>query len=95
MSGSRVPQAVGAAVGAALLLFCATPSAGATTEPFETVTIDSTGHVAPDGALSLSGTYRCLGGNGPTFVSSSLSRGDSRVREGVATARRGARIRSF
>lgn len=80
---SQVPRVLGAAAGAALLLFCAAPSAGATTEPFETVTIDPTGHVAQDGALTLSGTYRCLGGNGPVLVSSSLQQGDSGVRKGV------------
>ncbi|MFF6783907.1 DUF6299 family protein [Streptomyces sp. NPDC012510] len=80
---SQVPRVLGAAAGAALLLFSTAPSAGATIEPFETVTIDPTGYVAPDGALTLSGTYRCLGGNGPVFVSSSLQQGDSRVRKGV------------
>ncbi|UUU30308.1 DUF6299 family protein [Streptomyces sp. CA-210063] len=80
---SRVPRIAGAAVGAALLLFSAAPSAGATSGSFETVTIDPTGYVAPDGTLRLSGTYRCLGGDGPVFVSSSLAQGDSRVRRGV------------
>jgi hypothetical protein len=62
---SQVPRVLGAAAGAALLLFCAAPSAGATIEPFETVTIDlidlidpidPTGHAVPDGTLTLSGT---------------------------------------
>ncbi|MFE7842326.1 DUF6299 family protein [Streptomyces sp. NPDC057474] len=72
-----------AAAGAALLLFSAAPSAGATIEPFETVTVDPTGYVASDGTLTLSGTYRCLGGNGPVFVSSSLQQGRNGVRKGV------------
>ncbi|WP_215449627.1 DUF6299 family protein [Streptomyces sp. ATCC 21386] len=80
---ARVPRLLGAAAGAALLVLAAAPSAGATTEPFETVTIDPTGVVAPDGTLTLSGTYRCLGGNGPVFVSSSLQQGESHVRKGV------------
>lgn len=79
---SQVPRVLGAAAGAALSLFSAAPSAGATIEPFETVTIDPTGYVAPDGALTLSGTYRCLGGNGPVFVSSSLQQGGSSVHKG-------------
>ncbi|ULR54054.1 DUF6299 family protein [Streptomyces deccanensis] len=80
---ARVPRLLGAAGGAALLLLAAAPSAGATIEPSETVTIDPTGLVAPDGTLTLSGTYRCLGGNGPVFVSSSLQQGESQVRKGV------------
>ncbi|WP_371576185.1 DUF6299 family protein [Streptomyces sp. NBC_01314] len=80
---SQVPRVLGAAAGAALLLFSAAPSAGATSEPSETLTIDPTGYVAPDGTLTLSGTYRCLGSNGPVFVSSLLQQGDSRVRQGV------------
>ncbi|MFF9773636.1 DUF6299 family protein [Streptomyces sp. NPDC013978] len=80
---ARVPRLLGAAGGAALLPLAAAPSAGATIEPSETVTIDPTGLVAPDGTLTLSGTYRCLGGNGPVFVSSSLQQGESQVRKGV------------
>ncbi|MEI5521242.1 DUF6299 family protein [Streptomyces brasiliscabiei] len=83
MFRTPVPRAAGAALGAALFLLAAVPSAGAAGEPSETVTIDPTGTVAPDGRLTLSGTYRCLGGNGPVFVSSSLQQGDSRVRKGV------------
>ncbi|WP_060906191.1 DUF6299 family protein [Streptomyces scabiei] len=80
---SQVPRVLGAAAGAALLLFSAAPPAGATIEASETLTIDPIGSVAPDGTVTLSGTYRCLGANGPVFVSSSLQQGDSRVRKGV------------
>ncbi|MDX2523225.1 DUF6299 family protein [Streptomyces europaeiscabiei] len=80
---SQVPRVLGAAAGAALLLFSAAPPAGAANEASETLTIDRTGYVAPDGTLTLSGTYRCLGAGGPVFVSSSLQQGDSRVRKGV------------
>ncbi|MFF7261690.1 DUF6299 family protein [Streptomyces sp. NPDC008159] len=83
MPASRVRRVLGTAAGAALLLCAAVPSAGATAAPFERVTVDVTGKVAPDGTLTLSGTYRCLGGSGPVFVSSSLQQGDSRVRKGV------------
>ncbi|MCL6731277.1 DUF6299 family protein [Streptomyces neyagawaensis] len=86
MPASRVRRVLGTAVGAPLLLCAAAPPADATAEPFETVTVDATGKVAPDGTLTLSGTYRCLGGSGPVFVSSSLQQGDSPVREGVGGA---------
>ncbi|KND40617.1 MULTISPECIES: DUF6299 family protein [Streptomyces] len=79
----QVPRVLGAVAGAALLLLGAAPSAGAASDASETVTIDPTGYVAPDGTLTLSGTYRCLGSSGPVFVSSSLQQGDSRVRKGV------------
>ncbi|MFM9593091.1 DUF6299 family protein [Streptomyces scabiei] len=80
---SQVPRVLGAAAGAAALLLAAAGSAGAVHDPDGTVTVDPTGHVAPDGTLTLSGTYRCLAGGGPVFVSSSLQQGDSRVRKGV------------
>ncbi|WP_159774012.1 DUF6299 family protein [Streptomyces sp. HM190] len=83
MLAPHVRRVLGTAAGAALLMCAATPSAGAAAEPSETVTVDATGKVAPDGTLTLSGTYRCLGGSGPVFVSSSLRQGDSRVRTGV------------
>ncbi|MGW0707319.1 DUF6299 family protein [Streptomyces sp. NPDC002643] len=83
MTFSRVPRLIAAAAGAALLLLAAAPSAGAATEPFETVTVDAIGYVASDGTVRLSGTYRCLGGSGPVFVSSSLQQGDDPVRKGV------------
>ncbi|MFI2037149.1 MULTISPECIES: DUF6299 family protein [Streptomyces] len=79
----QVPRVLGAVAGAALLLLGAAASAGAAYDSSETVTIDPTGYVAPDGTLTLSGTYRCLGSSGPVFVSSSLQQGDSRVRKGV------------
>ncbi|GGX71863.1 DUF6299 family protein [Streptomyces fructofermentans] len=81
-------QVIAAAAGAALLL-AAAPSVSALStvprlyEPSETVTVDATGRVAPDGTITLSGTYRCVGGTGPVFVSSSLGQGDSEVRKGV------------
>jgi hypothetical protein len=80
-------QVIGAATGAAFLLL-ATPSAvavsvGALSAPSETVTVNSTGHLAADGTVTLSGTYRCLSGTGPVLVSSSVSQGDSRIRHGI------------
>ncbi|MDU8993869.1 MULTISPECIES: DUF6299 family protein [Streptomyces] len=80
-------QVIGAATGAALLLLFA-PSAvalsvGALSDPSETVTVDATGHLAADGTVTLSGTYRCLGRTGPVLVSSSVSQGDTRIRYGI------------
>ncbi|POX51612.1 DUF6299 family protein [Streptomyces sp. Ru72] len=70
-------------VGAALLLSSA-PAAGALSRSSDEVTVDPTGYLAPDGTLTLSGTYRCAGGTGgPVFVSSSISQGDHRVQHGV------------
>lgn len=71
-----------ALVGAALLL-CAAPAAGALTRAADEVTVDATGRFAPDGTITLSGTYRCASGTGPVFVSSSLSQGAPRVRRGM------------
>ncbi|WP_217566160.1 DUF6299 family protein [Streptomyces sp. GbtcB7] len=80
-------QVFGAATGAVLLLLFA-PSAvavsvGALSDPSETVTVDPTGHLAADGTVTLSGTYRCLRGTGPVLVSSSVSQGDTRIRYGI------------
>ncbi|MGC5563619.1 DUF6299 family protein [Streptomyces sp. FR-108] len=85
----RFHQAVGSATVTAALLLLAAPSAGAvsgpdhSSGPAETVTVDPTGSLAADGTVTLSGTYRCTGGTGRSFVSSSLSQGESKVRKGV------------
>ncbi|MET7700047.1 DUF6299 family protein [Streptomyces sp. NPDC005485] len=82
MSLRQVSQAFVAATGAALLLL--TSSAVAHSAPYEEeVTVDPTGTVTSDGTITLSGTYRCLSGTGPVFVSSSVSQGDPRVRHGI------------
>ncbi|MCZ9346000.1 DUF6299 family protein, partial [Streptomyces sp. TRM76130] len=47
------------------------------------VTVDPTGRVAPDGTVTLSGTYRCAAARGLTFVSSSVSQDAGAVRRGV------------
>ncbi|MFJ8358366.1 DUF6299 family protein [Streptomyces sp. NPDC093984] len=76
-------QVAGPVVGAALLLSAA-PAAGALSASPDEVTVDPTGYLAPDGTLTLSGTYRCAGGTGgPVLVSSSVSQGDHRVQHGV------------
>ncbi|MGP4047815.1 DUF6299 family protein [Streptomyces sp. 2A115] len=85
-------QVMATAAGTALLLLAA-PSAHALSEPsvsrdpVETVTVDPTAQVAADGTITLSGTYRCKGGTGPVFVSSSVgqraSQGVGQVWQGV------------
>lgn len=78
-----VRTALGVIAGAALLLLTA-PAAPA--DPYETVTVDPTGRIAADGTVTLSGTYRCTGGTGPVFVSSSVGNGSS-VRYGIGGTR--------
>ncbi|WP_430381388.1 DUF6299 family protein [Streptomyces arenae] len=51
--------------------------------PCRKVTVDPTGSIAPDGTVTLSGTYRCLGNSRPAYVSSSVSQGDPSVRHGI------------
>ncbi|WP_406453471.1 DUF6299 family protein [Streptomyces sp. NBC_01622] len=80
-------SALGSAAGAALLLVAAAPAATASADSYETVTVDPTGSIAPDGTVTLSGTYRCIGSSGPVFVSSSVSQGDSAVRHGIGGTR--------
>ncbi|WP_328493380.1 DUF6299 family protein [Streptomyces sp. NBC_00414] len=109
----RLHQVMGTAAGAALLLVAA-PSASALSRQApsaapvgpagpaglsETVTVDPTARLAADGTVTLSGTYRCTGGTGPVFISSSLSQdrpslsqdssslspGGSNVRKGIGS----------
>ncbi|MEV7199236.1 DUF6299 family protein [Streptomyces griseoluteus] len=74
------PVLAAALGGTALLYALAAPAAAG---PGESVTVDSTARLAADGTVTLSGTYRCLPGTGPVFVSSSVSQADPRVRHGV------------
>lgn len=76
-----VRPVLGVAAGSALLLLgfaAAAPSPASATPsaPSESVTVDKEGRMA-DGSVTLSGTYRCLGGDGPVFVSSSVGRSPS------------------
>ncbi|MFF4543721.1 DUF6299 family protein [Streptomyces sp. NPDC001435] len=77
----RPALAAAAAGAAALALLCA--AVPATADPNETVTVDPTGRVAADGTVTLSGTYRCTGGTGPVFVSSTVGQDSSTVRYGI------------
>ncbi|MGN3960218.1 DUF6299 family protein [Streptomyces sp. WAC8370] len=82
--------ALAAAAGAALLLLTA-PAAPAAPHDArlaaESVTVDPVGRIAADGSVTLTGTYRCTGGTGPVFVSSSVSQSDPSVRYGVGGTR--------
>ncbi|MFE2461758.1 DUF6299 family protein [Streptomyces sp. NPDC059402] len=82
--------ALATAAGAALLLLAApAPAPAAPAAPddaslvAESVTVDPIGRIAADGSVTLSGTYRCTGGTGPVFVSSSVSQSDPSVRYGI------------
>jgi hypothetical protein len=82
----RPALAATAAAGAALFLL-AVPALPASAEPYETVTVDPVGRIAADGTVTLSGTYRCTGGSGPVFVSSSVSGSSPSVRHGIGGTR--------
>ncbi|MYX96435.1 hypothetical protein GT045_16840 [Streptomyces sp. SID486] len=70
------------ALGAAALL-CAAVGPARAAEPYEVITVDPVGRIAPDGTVTLTGGYRCTGGTGPVLVSSSLSQGDPRLKQGI------------
>lgn len=83
-----VRPVLGAVTGAALLLLgsaAAAPSA-ASAAPSETVTVDSVGRIA-NGFVTLSGTYRCVAGTGPVYVSSSVQQGPSADRRPIGGTR--------
>ncbi|MGW7568569.1 DUF6299 family protein [Streptomyces tendae] len=84
------PAALATAAGAALLLLAAPVATAAPHDArlvAESVTVDPTGRVAADGSITLSGTYRCTGGTGPVYVSSTVSQSDPSVRYGVGGTR--------
>ncbi|MGK3938715.1 DUF6299 family protein [Streptomyces caeruleatus] len=81
-----VRPALVALAGAALLLLTA-PAPPASADSYETVTVDPVGRVAGNGTVTLSGTYRCTGGTGPVFVSSSVTGRSSSVRHGIGGTR--------
>ncbi|TDT39986.1 hypothetical protein EV562_103357 [Streptomyces sp. BK208] len=82
--------ALATAAGAVLLLL-AGPAATAAPHDArlvaESVTVDPAGRLAADGRVTLSGTYRCTGGTGPVYVSSTVSQTDPSVRYGVGGTR--------
>ncbi|MEU9594099.1 DUF6299 family protein [Streptomyces sp. NPDC048219] len=78
--------ALAAAAGAALIVPAAA-TATAKADTAETVTVDATGRIAADGTITLSGTYRCVPGTGPVFVSSSVSQNDDSVSYGIGGTR--------
>ncbi|MGW2647436.1 DUF6299 family protein [Streptomyces sp. NPDC001393] len=67
--------ALAAALGAAALL-CTAVAPAAAADSSETVTVDPTGHIAKDGTITLTGTYRCTDASGVAFVSTTVSQGD-------------------
>ncbi|MGP2442927.1 DUF6299 family protein [Streptomyces sp. JW3] len=80
---------------AALLLLSAAPAAQAAPSVHSApavpsvsgwLTVDPAGRIAPDGTVTLSGTYRCDAG-GPVFVSSSVSQDAGAVRHGIGGTR--------
>jgi len=73
-------SALGTATGAALLLLAAPTAHSA---PSETVTVDPVAHLAADGTITLTGTYRCLPATGPVFVSTSVAQGPGDLRHGI------------
>ncbi|MFF7642799.1 DUF6299 family protein [Streptomyces canus] len=72
---------------AAALFLLAAPALPASAAPYETVTVDPVGRIAADGTVTLSGTYRCTGGSGPVFVSSSVGERSSSSRYGIGGTR--------
>ncbi|MET8485770.1 DUF6299 family protein [Streptomyces tendae] len=84
------PAALATAAGAALLLLAAPVATAAPHDArlvAESVTVDPTGRIAADGSITLTGTYRCTGGSGPVYVSSTVSQSDPSARHGVGGTR--------
>ncbi|MGW2613372.1 DUF6299 family protein [Streptomyces sp. NPDC001500] len=79
--------ALSAAAGAALLLLAAAPAVTAHADPTESVTVDPVGRIAADGTVTLSGTYRCVAGTGPVFVSSSVGQSADGAKHGIGGTR--------
>ncbi|MFC8868894.1 DUF6299 family protein [Streptomyces sp. NPDC057148] len=82
--------ALATAAGAALFLLAAPAATAAPHDArhvTESVTVDPTGRIAADGTVTLSGTYRCIAGTGPVYVSSTVSQSDPSVRYGVGGTR--------
>ncbi|MGW1032972.1 DUF6299 family protein [Streptomyces antibioticus] len=81
----QIRPALAAAASAALLLLAG--AAPAVADPAESVTVDATGRVTADGTVTLSGTYRCVAGTDPVFVSSSVRQGSEDLRHGIGGTR--------
>jgi hypothetical protein len=77
-----VRTALATALGATALL-CAVAAPAAAADPSESVTVDPIARIGADGTVTVSGTYRCVAGTGPVFVSTSLSQSDPRVKHGI------------
>ncbi|MFF5339613.1 DUF6299 family protein [Streptomyces althioticus] len=81
-------MAVRPLLGAALLLLgaaSAAPSAAAApSAPADYVTVDPEGRIAADGTVTLTGTYLCVAGTGPVYISSSVNQSTPDVNYGVS-----------
>ncbi|MEU5313889.1 DUF6299 family protein [Streptomyces sp. NPDC021562] len=78
-----VRPVLAAALGSAALLCVAVAPASATADPTESVTVETTGRLAGDGTVTLSGTYTCTDATGPVFISSSISQDSPTFRHGI------------
>ncbi|MEU2332665.1 DUF6299 family protein [Streptomyces sp. NPDC006654] len=78
-----VRPVLAAALGSAALLCVAVAPASATAGPTESVTVETTGRLAGDGTVTLSGTYTCTDATGPVFISSSISQDSPTFRHGI------------
>ncbi|MEU8522547.1 DUF6299 family protein [Streptomyces sp. NBC_01216] len=88
----RLPLALGALMIAATAIATTAAHAG----PADGVTVDPTGTVSADGAVTLSGTYRCVDdAAGPVFVSSALVRQDRSTGIGGTRAVCDGRVRAW
>lgn len=85
MITTRRVSLAAAALAAALVTVLTPGSAGAQFAP-DAVTIDRTGLIAPDGTLTLSGTYRCSSRLGPAYIGSEVSRGNAQSSVGGTAA---------
>ncbi|MEV6396686.1 DUF6299 family protein [Streptomyces sp. NPDC051907] len=86
MITARRASLVSAACLAAALTVMTPGSAGARFSP-DSVTIDKAGRIAPDGTLTLTGTYRCSGAkSGPVVIGAKVVQGEAQVGTGGTTA---------
>lgn len=86
ITARRTSLVLASCLAAALATVLTPTAAGAHFAPDE-VTIDPTGQIAPDGTLTLSGTYRCSRGHsGPVLIGSQVIQKDARAGIGGTAA---------
>ncbi|MCP3820370.1 DUF6299 family protein [Streptomyces sp. A3M-1-3] len=71
-----------------ILVAAAFPVATEAAEPYDSVSVQQYGHLAADGLVTLSGTYRCINdsGSGPVFVATTLKQNSASHSIGGSTA---------